>query len=42
VWKGYPVEGEHNTCWLTGIWSTQARVESAEGCMALGSNSSVI
>jgi hypothetical protein len=24
---GYPVEGCYNTCWLTGLWFTQAKVE---------------
>jgi len=28
----------YDTRWLTGLWSTQAKVEgiSAEGCIALG------
>jgi hypothetical protein len=27
VWSVYPVEGYYDTCWLTGLWSTQAKVE---------------
>jgi hypothetical protein len=27
VWRVYPVEGCHCTQWLTGLWSTQAKVE---------------
>jgi hypothetical protein len=28
VWGGgYPDEGYYDTCWLTGLWSTQAMVE---------------
>ena len=23
----YPVEGYYDTCWLTGLWSTQSKVE---------------
>ena len=25
--EGYPDEGYYNTHWLTGLWSTQAKVE---------------
>jgi hypothetical protein len=25
--EGYPVEGSHDTHWLMGLWSTQAKVE---------------
>jgi len=25
--EGYPGEGYYNTCWLMGLWSTQAKVE---------------
>ena len=25
--RGYPVEGYYNTRWLTGLWSTKAKVE---------------
>ena len=27
MWKGYPDEGCYDTRWLTGLWSTQAKVE---------------
>ena len=27
MWMEYLVEGYHDTCWLTGLWSTQAKVE---------------
>jgi len=27
LWRLYPVEGYHDTHWLTGLWSTQAIVE---------------
>jgi hypothetical protein len=27
VWRVYHVEGYYNTHWLTGLWSTQAKVE---------------
>jgi hypothetical protein len=27
VWRVYPVEGCYDTRWLTGLWSTQAKVE---------------
>jgi len=27
MWRGYSVEGYQDTLWLTGIWSTQAKVE---------------
>jgi hypothetical protein len=27
VWRVYPVRGCYNTCWLMGLWSTQAKVE---------------
>ena len=26
--EGYPDQEYYNTCWLTGFWSTQAKVES--------------
>ena len=43
MWRGYPVEGYYDKCWLMGLWSTQAKVV----CIVLkpawhwGSNSSV-
>jgi hypothetical protein len=27
LWRALPDEGCYNTCWLTGLWSTQAKVE---------------
>ena len=27
MWRAYPDEGCHDTSWLTGLWSTQAKVE---------------
>jgi len=27
VWRVYTVEGYYDICWLTGLWSTQAKVE---------------
>jgi len=27
LWRAYPVEGCYDTGWLTGLWSTQAKVE---------------
>jgi hypothetical protein len=27
VWKGYPVEGYYDICWLMWLWSTQAKVQ---------------
>jgi hypothetical protein len=27
VWRGYPVEGYYNICWLIALWSTQAKME---------------
>ena len=36
--QGYADAGYYDTGWLTGLWSTPAKVEGigAEGCMALG------
>jgi hypothetical protein len=28
LWRVYPDEGCYDTGWLTGLWSTQAKVES--------------
>ena len=28
MWRAYPLEGYYETRWLTGLWSTQAIVES--------------
>jgi len=27
VWRVYPIGGCYDTRWLTGLWSTQAKVE---------------
>jgi len=27
MWRVHPVEGYNNTRWLTGLWSTQAKME---------------
>ena len=27
MWRLYPVGGCYDTCWLTGLWSTQTKVE---------------
>ena len=27
MWRVYPVEGCYDTGWLTGLWSTQAKLE---------------
>ena len=27
MWRGYPDEGYYDTRWLTGLWSTHAKVE---------------
>jgi len=27
LWRVYPVEGYYGSRWLTGLWSTQAKVE---------------
>ena len=41
MWSENPVGGYYNTCWLTGLWSAQANVESIVLMAALrwGSNS---
>jgi hypothetical protein len=44
VWSLYPVEGCHYTRWLTGLWSTQAKVEGIrlKTAWTSGSDSSVV
>jgi hypothetical protein len=44
VWRVYPVEGHYDTCWLTGLWSTQAKVKGImlKSAWYWGSDSSVI
>jgi len=27
MWRGYPGEGYYGSLWLTGLWSTQVKVE---------------
>jgi len=27
LWRAQPHEGCYDTCWLTGLWSTQAKVK---------------
>ena len=44
TWRGYPVEGFYDTHWLTGLWSTQAKVEGIvlKAAWHWGSDSGVI
>ena len=44
MWRVYHVEGYYNTHWLTGLWSTQAKVQGIVLKVAWhwGSDSSVI
>jgi hypothetical protein len=44
VWRGYPVEGYYYTRWLTGLCSTQAKVEGIvlKAAWHWGSDSSVV
>jgi hypothetical protein len=44
MWRGYPVEGYHDTCWLTGLQSTRAKVEGImlKAACHWGSDSRVI
>jgi len=44
VWRVYPVECYYDTCWLMGLWSTQAKVEGIllKAEWHWGSDSSVI
>jgi hypothetical protein len=44
VWRGYNVEGYYDTCWLKGLWSTQAKVEciTLKAAWHWGSDSSVV
>ena len=44
MWGRHPVEGYYDTRWLTGLWSTQAKVEGImlKAAWHWGSNSSVI
>jgi hypothetical protein len=44
VCRGHSLEGYYDTCWLAGLWSTQAKVDSIVLQVAwhCGSNSSVV
>ena len=44
MWQGYPVEGYYDICWLTWLWSTQAKVQGIvlRAAWHLDSDSSVI
>ena len=44
MWRRYPVEGYHNACWLTGLWSTETKVEGIvpKAARHWGSNRSVV
>ena len=44
MWWVYPVEGYYNTRWLTGLWSTQAKVDGIvlKAAWHWGDDSSVI
>ena len=44
MWGGYPVECYNDTRWLTGLWSTQAKVEGIvlKAACRWGSDSSVV
>jgi len=44
LWRAYPDEGFYDTCWLTGLWSTQAKVEGnvLKAAWHCGSYSSVV
>jgi len=44
VWSVHPDEGFYDTHWLTGLWSTQAKVEGfvLKAAWHLGSDGSVV
>ena len=44
MWTVYPDEGCYNTRWITGLWSTQAKVEGIElkAAWHLGKDCSVV
>ena len=44
MWRGYSVEGYYDTCWLTRLCSTQAKVQviMLQAAWHWGSNSSVV
>ena len=42
-WRGYPFEGYHDTCWPTGLCSTQAKLEGMlKAAWHWGSDNSVV
>ena len=44
MWRGHSVEGYYDSRWLTGLWSTQAKVEGIvlKAARRWGSNSNVV
>jgi hypothetical protein len=44
LWRAHPDEGRYDACWLTGLWSTQAKVEGImlKAAWHWGSDSSVV
>ena len=44
MWRVYPVKGCYNARWLTGLWSTHAKVEGIvlKAARHWGSDSSVV
>jgi len=44
VCRGYPVESYYSTCWVTGHWSTKAKVEGImlKAAWLWGGDSSVV
>ena len=44
MWKVHPIEGYSATCWLTGLWFTQTKVEGIvlKAAWHWGSNSIVL
>jgi hypothetical protein len=44
LWRAHPSEGRYDTWWLTGLWSTQAKVEGTvlRAAWHWGSDSSVV
>jgi hypothetical protein len=44
LWRAHPVEGRYGTRWLTGLWSTQVKVEgiALKAAWHWGSDSSVV
>jgi len=44
LWRARPDEGCYDTCWLTGLWSTKAKVEDIvlKAAWLLGRDCSVV